>query len=525
MDADRRAAPAPRGGGGMSARRMLAALLVVLVAVSSGYAVPAAADSAGTVFLQTVPALAGVPVAVGSEVVTTGGDGSAAIRVSDLNGIAASVHLADDRPDADTLLSVSKVHTAPHVRPHESHISIGLDITSRVRLAVGAGDTGVAPDIVRALRLHSVAGQVMDVDPRTTPVVWLLARRTRLVANVLTTQQVTWSVDRVTAPGVALTTAKPRFDPYPNRVWDLELQTVHGTVQIVTVPATAGVQFLLDGAIVSTGADGAVNAPVSDLNAVDQRMSLATHAAGAASVSVLRISRLTPLTVHERRVLVSLSVRRQVALRFVDLQGQPVDPERISEVRLDGGGGIIRLDAAEVADPVSLVAKRATQIADVWQSRPVTYSASVVLLDGSNAVFRGKQRFDPNSSDVWPIRLSVFRLTMTAHDVLFGSRVSSRVSVTRPNGTSYTVRLGSGDGTVLTSMVRGLYDMKIHDAVVGAATTVLVSRDDAVDVRVVTPLDAAVIAIVGMLLVVAAVWGGRRLARRRGGRASAEAAP
>lgn len=510
----------------MSARRILAGLLVLLLAVSSGYAVPANAGTGGTVFLQTVPALGGVQLAVGSEVVTTAGDGSATVRVSDLNGIAASVHLANDQPDADTLLSVAKVHTSPHLRPHESHLSIGLDITSRVRLAIGAGDTGVAPNTVHALRLHSLAGQVMDVNPRVTSELWLLARRTRLVANVLTSQPVTWSVDRVTTvPGVALTTAKPRFDPYPNRVWDLELRTVHGTARILTVPATAGVQFLLDGAIVTTGTDGTVNTPVSDLNALDQRLSLATHAAGAASVSVLRISRLKPLTVGERRVLVSLTVRRQVALRFVDLQGQPVDSQRISEVRLDGGGGIIRLDAAEVADPVTLVAKRATQISDVWQSRPVTYSASVVLLDGSNAVFRGKQRFDPNAATVWPIRLSVFRLTMTAHDVLFGSRVRSEVSVTRPNGTSYTVRLGSGGGTVLTSMVRGLYDVRIHEAVVGAATTVLVSRNDAVDVRVVTPLDAAVIALVGILLLVAAVWGGRRLAHRRDRRASAEAGP
>jgi hypothetical protein len=113
------------------------------------------------------------------------------------------------------------------------------------------------------------------------------------------------------------------------------------------------------------------------------------------------------------------------------------------------------------------------------------------------------------------VRLAVFSLTVTAHDVLFGAGVSSRVSVTRPDGSAYTVHLGAGSATVLTSMVRGLYAVDVHEAVVGARTTVLVSRNDRVDVRIMTPLDAVVIAVAGLLLVVAAVFGGRRLARRR----------
>ncbi|MDT4933964.1 MAG: hypothetical protein QOK11_1856 [Pseudonocardiales bacterium] len=500
----------------MSRRNVVNALLVLLIVAASGFPTPARADTAGTVSVQTVPALGGVRLAVGGTLVTTGSDGSASARVSSLNGVAATVRLADQQLDATTRLTLGKVAAAPHTLPHESHLSVGLDVTSLVRLNIEAGKTGVAPSSVHLMRLHSATGQVLNVDPQVNRQVWLLARRTQLAAGTLTTRTVTWSVDRVSSgPGVALTTATPRFDPYRQLVWNLELQTVHGTVEIATVPATAGVQFLLDGATVTTGRDGTASAPVSDLNAVDQRLTLQTRSAGEVSVALLHVNRLKPLAVHQRRLLASLSVFRPVTLRFEDLQGLPVDPARITQVRLEGGGSIIRLDGSEILQPVSLLALHATEAANVWQARRITYSMSVVRLDGSNAVFRGRQRFDPNSSGVWPVRLAVFSLTVTAHDVLFGAGVSSRVSVTRPDGSAYTVRLGAGSATVLTSMVRGLYAVDVHEAVVGARTTVLVSRNDRVDVRVMTPLDAVVIALAGLLLVVAAVLGGRRLARRR----------
>jgi hypothetical protein len=500
------------------------ALLALLIVATVGIETSAGADTAGTVFVQTVPAAGGVRLAVGGTAITTGSDGAASVRVSSLNGIAATVRLADQQLDAVTRVTLGKVAAAPHSRPRESHLSVGLDISSLVRLDIGAGTTGVAPSTVHLMRLHAVTGQVLNIDPQVNPQVWLLARRSRLAGGTLTPQTVTWSVDRVSSgPGIALTTATPRFDPYRRSSWSLELQTVHGTVEIATVPATAGVQFLLDGATVTTGRDGVASAPVDNLNAVDQRLSLQTRAAGPVSVSLLHVNKLKPLAVHQRRLLASLSVYRAVSLQFVDLQGRPLDATRITEVRLEGGGSVIRLDGSEILDPVSLLAVHSTQIAGVWQARRTTYSMSVVRLDGSNAVFRGRQRFDPNSASVWPVRLAVFSLTVTAHDVLFGAGVSSRVSVTRPDGSAYTVRLGAGSATVLTSMVRGLYDVDVHEAVVGAKTTVLVSRNDRVDMRVMTPLDAVVIAAVGLLLVGAAVFGGRRLARRRGRHAIPEA--
>jgi hypothetical protein len=70
-------------------------------------------------------------------------------------------------------------------------------------------------------------------------------------------------------------------------------------------------------------------------------------------------------------------------------------------------------------------------------------------------------------------------------------------------------------------MVRGLYDLRVDAAVFGKHTKVLVSRDDLVQVRVVTPLDIAVFALAVLLIGACLVLLGgvvprRRLRRRRG---------
>jgi hypothetical protein len=79
-----------------------------------------------------------------------------------------------------------------------------------------------------------------------------------------------------------------------------------------------------------------------------------------------------------------------------------------------------------------------------------------------------------------------------------------------------TYRVPAASNAVVASMVRGLYGVKVDAAVVGSRTSVLVSRDDAVDLRVVTLLDAAVIAVTALLLLGSLIFGGVLLARRRG---------
>lgn len=61
--------------------------------------------------------------------------------------------LAERRLDPNTRLTLDRVVPAPHV-PHESHLAVGLDLTSRVRTRIAPGHTGVPASSVRSVRLH-----------------------------------------------------------------------------------------------------------------------------------------------------------------------------------------------------------------------------------------------------------------------------------------------------------------------------------------------------------------------------------
>jgi hypothetical protein len=505
-------------------KRWIALAAVVLVAAPLEVAAgPAAADVGGTVHVRTVPALPNVQLDVGGTAVRTDADGSAWADVANLNGIAQRISLAGNALPDGSRVAIRKVSSGPHTVPHQADVAVGLDVRTPVRLRIDPAMTGVPVSSLRALHLHSVLGDRMNVDPGKTHTIRLLARRARLVSGQLVAEKVTWSVDRIEAgPGVAVTTGTPRFDPYHHSTWRLRLEPIAGSVRISTVPPTPGVMFLLDGASIVTDRHGNAHAPVADLNNVNHRLRLASHDAGPLQVSMLAATRLRPRVVRERLVVAALAVRRPVNLRFVDHDGRPVPVSRISRITLTDSSGTVVLKQADLRGPVMLLGGLATQIRGQWQVRPVSYSIARVEIDGSQAVFAGRQRLAPDESSTWAIALSLFTLTVQLHDVLFGARVTSKLLIARPDGSTYSVHVGSGDPAVIPAMVRGMYDVTVHSAVVGSRSEVLVSRNDAIDLRVVTPLDAALMVVAGLLLVASLIWGGivlrRRLARSEGAR-------
>jgi hypothetical protein len=296
----------------------------------------------------------------------------------------------------------------------------------------------------------------------------------------------------------------------------LSLQPVHGVVSVGTVPAVAGVTFSLDGATMTTDARGRATAPVDDLNDVSDRLKLATpNASGGMAVSNMRVSKLPPLVVHQRRVLVALDVRRPVSLRFVDLAHHAVPASRISDITLSAGSNSVRLLGQELSSPAALLTQQATKVGTDWQPRGITYTLRSVRIDGGQAVFNGRQRFSPSSSGTWNISLAVFTLTVTAHDAFFGSQLGSHLVITRPDGQELSMQLSSAGPRRTPSMVRGLYSVQIDAAVLAGRASVLVSRNEQIDLRVITLWDAAAFLLLVLLIIVGAVLGGRRMARRR----------
>ena len=512
-------------------RRVVAATVSVLLAVPvwllglAPVSAPAHASSAGTVFIATVPQLAGVTFDVGGVAVVTRGDGTAVVSLPDINGVASTVALARTVLPDGTALKIDRIVPAPHV-PHQSHLSVGLDVTSPAKIALLQGNSHIPPSHVTQLDLHAITGQRIKVDPRQPRVLHLLSREIRYVHGQLQAQPVTWAVEGTKAdPGISVTTVEPRFDPFGHRIWRVRLTPVAGTVRVATVPRTAGVQFDLGGSSLTTGRNGIGIASVPDLNYVKDDLTLASSTAGAYQVSALRVSKVASVVAKQRRLIAAIDVRRGVSLRFVDSHGRRVPAARVGEVDLTAGSGLVTtLIGSEIAAPALLLTKVADHIGSGWGTRTVTYSLAKVRINGANAVFTGRQRFTPLDGATWTIHLSVFSVTLTVRDALFGSAIGTRTVITRPDGSTLAQSVPSGTPAVLSGMVRGLYTLKIDAAVLGGTTSILVSRNDTVQLRVITLLDAVLIGLGGALILPAVVLVGVTLTRRSRRRAAEDPA-
>ncbi|MGH8860962.1 MAG: hypothetical protein ACRDVG_06955, partial [Jatrophihabitantaceae bacterium] len=440
----------------------------------------------------------------------------AAVSLGDINGVANAIQLAQRAVPDGTTVRIDRIVPAPHV-PHQSRLSIGLDVTSPASIILLQSNSHIPPSHVRRLGLHSIVGGRIVIDPRKPQLLHLLSRKIHFAHGKLQAQPVTWAVEGVQAdPGISVTTSQPRFDPYHHRNWVVRLAPVAGTIRITTVPRTPNVEFDLNGTAITTGPNGMAAAPLTNLNDVKRSLHLASSTAGDKEVSALRVSKLPSIVTRERRLVAALDVRRNVQLRFVDTHGTPIPASTITEIQLSAGSGAqTQLIGSEIAAPALLLERVANRVGTEWGARDITYSLASVKISGANAVFAGRQRFVPLTESVWTIRLSVFSLTLTVRDALLGSRIETRTDITRPDGTRSATTVGSSTPKVIPGMVRGLYILTIDSAVVGGTTSVLVSRDGPVELRVITLLDTLIIAVAGALLLPAAVWIGIVVNRRR----------
>jgi hypothetical protein len=83
-------------------------------------------------------------------------------------------------------------------------------------------------------------------------------------------------------------------------------------------------------------------------------------------------------------------------------------------------------------------------------------------------VNRGQQVFLPGTSQVWKIRLLLFRVEVVGRDLFFGGRTGQGVTIAGPDGVTARPEFRRGRA-VLPSLPRGTYDVKIDGS--GASFT------------------------------------------------------
>ncbi len=289
------------------------------------------------------------------------------------------------------------------------------------------------------------------------------------------------------AGAVLLGTAQPAAAADP--------RTQPGVLVIQTTPALAGVRFSADGSTVTTDEKGVARLPVRRFTGLEDRLTVPRTQIDATTIAELDLIAGNPANrVDGRPLHVGLKLSRLVRWSFVDLQQRPLPFERIDSMRLRNNiGEVITLEGDQLAVPRWMQATRTVRTHVGVLSKDLHYVVDGVDVDGAQVVNRAQQRFTPTESQAWAIELMFYQVKIKATDLVLGRPAGRTLQIRGPDGTISRHQLSSGGSIELPNLPRGQYELTVLGTPINITRPAMISRDQEIELRVLTAADFAVV--------------------------------
>ena len=286
---------------------------------------------------------------------------------------------------------------------------------------------------------------------------------------------------------------------------------------IVTVPRLAGVRLALDGRIFATGRDGSARIVagrgVHALQVLDEDIRRAALRSHFSRWGDDRFRQSRAVVIHgPTRLEVGFAQSVLVDFAFFDRHNRAVDPGRISSLTLSSTIG--SRESFRPSGPRWLPSGRVARRFKGLEQTRVQYSLERAMVDGSNAVNKAQQRFLPSETRHIRLHLLLHSARLKAHDLLFGFSVGKSIDLIYPDGRRVSHDLNGGH-VVLSSLPRGTYRVKVHAWGYSPVGSLALSKDQLLDVKVVSYLDMVVISFLVVALTGSLVLLPRQHLRRR----------
>jgi hypothetical protein len=250
--------------------------------------------------------------------------------------------------------------------------------------------------------------------------------------------------------------------------------------KVRTIPPVAGVPFHFQGKVVRTDSHGRlVLHPVGlKTDEVKQNVSIADRWLGPDHIA--RFDRWFG------RNIVTLNNFYRLSFSFRDLGGNSVDPNAVSSITLKSRTGVRTTLTKDKS--AWLQGSRVVPFSGELVSKDIDFQVERAFVDGTNVVNRAQQRFRPRTTRSLSVRLLFYRLKVVTRDALFGFHAGEAVELRYPSGRMVTRDLKDGQ-VVLPSLPRGTYNLKVKASGVSFTRPVSVSRNQEVELKVVSWLD------------------------------------
>ena len=275
---------------------------------------------------------------------------------------------------------------------------------------------------------------------------------------------------------------------------------VRHQLTIVTVPRIQGIRFQSAGQTFATDHSGVARV---DLSAGAHQLRLADPALEKGGVRS-RFSRwgdeyFTPIRKVDLhgplRLEAGFEQAVQVDFAFVDRSNQAVDTNRVSTITLTSTIGT--RESFQPGKPHWLIAGRVSRRFNGLEQTRIQYALQRAVFDGSNVVHKAQQRFYPVRRRHVVLHLLLFSARLGAHDLLFGFGVGKKLDLVYPDGRSVPFPL-YGRQVVLHSLPRGTYGIRIHALGYTPAVPLALSKDQVIDLPVISYLDMLVMALAAL---------------------------
>jgi hypothetical protein len=293
-----------------------------------------------------------------------------------------------------------------------------------------------------------------------------------------------------------------------------EIKVLPADIKVQTVPPTPGITVKMDGREFTSGADGNATIQIFRVGTYSLEVLTDRYHNPSQRVEFWRWAEesyepFRDVNVPTKEVIqVGLNIYHQVGQTFLDLNGNPVDPARIDEfmIRSAQGDVFVFSDGTSRWIPASRIARRVTGL----EETKLLYSVISVTIDGSNVVNQSQQRFYTHPNETWPISLLLYSLHISAVDGMFGSPVGKSVNVEYPDGKIVNYPLNRAGAVDIQSLARGTYYIELVGANgMSNRLPVALSRNQQVNTKVITYLDMAVVAMLGMIVALSLLLYGR----------------
>jgi hypothetical protein len=215
--------------------------------------------------------------------------------------------------------------------------------------------------------------------------------------------------------------------------------------------------------------------------------------------------------------LISVTVTYPFVPRFVREGGKPLPPDAIQSYTLKSRTG--RVLTIEGAAPTRLQGSRVVPYSGHFLSKDIEWAVQIVMVDGTNVVTRARNRFSPRKVLAgYEVPLLFYAAKITSKDAVFGNDLGKSVTLTYPSGRKRLVRLSKDGTSNLTGLPRGNFKIKSNAAGLSPERPLALSRDQVVELAVISYLDLALAAALLGALAIALLVARRPHLRRLPGR-------